>query len=33
LYAIYRTLYELLGSARVELLHDLKRIRAERRAR
>ncbi len=28
-YAIYRDLYELLGRSRVELLHDLKRIRTE----
>ena len=29
-YAIYRTLYELLGRSEVELLHELKRIRNER---
>jgi L-ribulokinase len=29
-YAIYRSLYELLGRSRVELLHGLKRIRNER---
>ncbi len=32
-YAIYRSLYELLGRGQVELLHGLKRIRAERRTR
>jgi L-ribulokinase len=31
-YAIYRTLYESLGRSDVELLHGLKRIRAERGA-
>ena len=32
-YAIYRSLYELLGSSQAELLHGLKRIRdRERRA-
>ncbi len=31
-YAIYRSLYELLGSTQAELLHGLKRIRTERRA-
>jgi len=31
-YAIYRTLYETLGRSEVELLHGLKRIRAERGA-
>ena len=31
-YAIYRSLYELLGRADVELLHGLKRIYTERRA-
>jgi len=30
-YAIYRDLYELLGRSRVELLHELKAIRTERR--
>ena len=29
-YAIYRSLYDLLGSSQVELLHGLKRIRNER---
>jgi L-ribulokinase len=28
-YEIYRTLYETLGRSEVELLHDLKKIRAE----
>ena len=32
-YAIYRRLYETLGSAQAELLHDLKRIRAEQVSR
>ena len=31
-YAVYRALYETLGRAEVELLHDLKRIRIERTA-
>ncbi len=31
-YAIYRSLYELLGRTEVDLLHELKRIRTERRA-
>jgi L-ribulokinase len=31
-YAIYRSLYELLGRSDVELLHSLKRIHTERRA-
>ncbi|MGI8507550.1 MAG: ribulokinase [Solirubrobacteraceae bacterium] len=31
-YAIYRSLYETLGSSQVELLHGLKRLRTERRA-
>lgn len=31
-YAIYRSLYETLGSSQVELLHGLKRIRSERTA-
>ncbi len=31
-YAIYRGLYEMLGRSEVDLLHALKRIRAERRA-
>ncbi len=31
-YAIYRGLYELLGRTQVELLHELKRIRTERRS-
>ena len=30
-YEIYRRLYELLGRSEVRLLHDLKRIRTERR--
>ena len=30
-YAIYREFYALLGHSRSELLHELKRIRAERR--
>jgi L-ribulokinase len=30
-YAIYRTLYEMLGRSEVGLLHELKRIRVERR--
>jgi L-ribulokinase len=30
-YEIYRTLYEMLGRSEVRLLHDLKRIRSERR--
>ena len=30
-YEIYRTLYEMLGRSDVRLLHDLKRIRVERR--
>ena len=30
-YEIYRTLYEMLGRTEVRLLHDLKRIRTERR--
>ena len=29
-YAIYRSLYDLLGRSQVELLHGLKRIRTER---
>jgi hypothetical protein len=29
-YGVYRGLYELLGRAQVELLHELKRIRTER---
>jgi L-ribulokinase len=29
-YAIYRTLYDTLGRSEVELLHGLKKIRAER---
>jgi L-ribulokinase len=31
-YEIYRTLYEMLGRTEVRLLHDLKRIRTERRS-
>ncbi len=31
-YAIYRSLYETLGRSEVELLHGLKRIRAERKS-
>ena len=31
-YEIYRTLYEMLGRSEVRLLHDLKRIRTERRS-
>ncbi|MHB1835964.1 MAG: ribulokinase [Solirubrobacteraceae bacterium] len=31
-YAVYRELYELLGRSRSELLHDLKRIRTERKS-
>ena len=30
-YAIYRTLYDMLGRSEVRLLHELKRIRIERR--
>jgi hypothetical protein len=30
-YSIYRTLYELLGTSQVELLHGLKRIATEAR--
>jgi len=30
-YEIYRTLYDMLGRSEVRLLHDLKRIRVERR--
>jgi L-ribulokinase len=32
-YGVYRSLYETLGSNQVELLHELKRIRNQRRAR
>jgi L-ribulokinase len=32
-YRVYRKLYDTLGSAQAELLHELKRIRNERRAR
>jgi L-ribulokinase len=31
-YEVYRSLYEILGRSEVRLLHDLKRIRAERRS-
>jgi L-ribulokinase len=31
-YAIYRSLYDLLGRSQVELMHELKRIRADERA-
>jgi hypothetical protein len=31
MYAVYRDLYDLLGRARVELLHRLKRIRLTER--
>jgi L-ribulokinase len=31
-YAVYRSLYELLGRSEAGLLHDLKRIYSERRA-
>ncbi len=31
-YAVYRSLYETLGRTQVELLHELKRIRNQRRA-
>jgi L-ribulokinase len=30
-YEIYRALYDMLGRSQVRLLHDLKRIRTERR--
>jgi L-ribulokinase len=32
-YGVYRALHDTLGSSHVSLLHDLKRIRNERRAR